>query len=145
MLFGALFMYNKILLTLDSTPTDRAMIDHIKQLAGIMKSKVVLLHVASGPAAQFHGDDAAGREVHAGQAYLDQIRKEFDAASIPVTAELAYGDPVSEIIRWVEEKGCDLGAMATHGHKLLADLFLGATASRVQHNISVPVLLLRAR
>ena len=28
---------------------------------------------------------------------------------------------------------------------LLADIFLGTTASRVQHNISVPVLLLRAR
>jgi len=59
--------------------------------------------------------------------------------------ELAYGDPASEIVKWVERKGCDLVAMGTHGHKLIGDLFLGATASRVQHNISVPVLLLRAR
>jgi nucleotide-binding universal stress UspA family protein len=36
-------------------------------------------------------------------------------------------------------------AMGTHGHKLLADLVLGETASRVQHSVSVPVLLLRAR
>jgi nucleotide-binding universal stress UspA family protein len=35
--------------------------------------------------------------------------------------------------------------MATHGHKLLADIALGTTATRVQHNVSVPVLLLRAR
>ena len=138
-------MYDTILLTLDASPTDRPMIEHIKQLAGLMHSKVVLLHVATGPAAQFHGDDAAGKEVRQGQAYLDQIHKEFEAAKIPASAELAFGDPVKEIIKWVEEKGCDLVAMATHGHKLLADLFLGATASRVQHNISVPVLLLRAR
>jgi nucleotide-binding universal stress UspA family protein len=138
-------MYETILLTLDVSPTDRAIIDHIKQLAGIMRSKVVLLHVASGPAAQFHGDDAAGAEVHEGQAYLNRVKAEFEASNIPVTAELGFGDPVKEIIKWVEEKGCDLVAMATHGHKLLADLFLGATASRVQHNISVPVLLLRAK
>jgi len=36
-------------------------------------------------------------------------------------------------------------AMSTHGHRFLADVFLGATASRVQHNISAPVLLLRAK
>lgn len=34
--------------------------------------------------------------------------------------------------------------MSTHGHRFLADLFLGTTAVRVQHRISVPVLLLRA-
>ena len=35
--------------------------------------------------------------------------------------------------------------MSTHGHHLVADILLGATASRVQHNVSVPVLLLRAK
>jgi nucleotide-binding universal stress UspA family protein len=35
--------------------------------------------------------------------------------------------------------------MSTHGHRFLADLFLGTTANKVQHRISVPVLLLRAK
>ena len=35
--------------------------------------------------------------------------------------------------------------MSTHGHRLLGDLILGATAFEVQHSISVPVLLLRAK
>jgi nucleotide-binding universal stress UspA family protein len=52
---------------------------------------------------------------------------------------------VKEIVKWVEQKGCDLVAMSTHGHRLLGDIFLGTTASRVQHNVSVPVLLLRAK
>jgi nucleotide-binding universal stress UspA family protein len=64
---------------------------------------------------------------------------------IPADAELAYGDPAEQIVNWIENKGCDLVAMSTHGHRFLADLFLGATASRVQHRISVPVLLLRAK
>ena len=90
-------------------------------------------------------EDAAGKEIKESRTYLKQVRAEFEAAAIPVTAELAFGEPAKEIVKWVDEKGCDLVAMGTHGHKLLADLFLGATASRVQHNISVPVLLLRAR
>jgi len=52
---------------------------------------------------------------------------------------------VTEIVRWVNEEGCDLVAMSTHGHRLLGDLFFGTTANRVQHDVNVPVLLLRAR
>jgi nucleotide-binding universal stress UspA family protein len=138
-------MYDTILLALDLSPADRPIIDHVKQLAGIMHSRVVLLHVATGAAAQFHAEDTGGEEVKESRTYLKQIRDELEAASIPAEFQLAYGEPGNEIIKWVEQKGCDLVAMGTHGHKLLADLFLGATASRVQHNISVPVLLLRAR
>jgi len=76
---------------------------------------------------------------------LEKIRAEFQAMGIPTEAELAYGEPVKEIIKWVRQKGCDLVAMSTHGHRLVADIFLGATATRVQHSISVPVLLLRAK
>ena len=63
---------------------------------------------------------------------------------MPAPAELAYGDPVKEIVKWVEERGCDLLAMGTHGHGIVGDMFFGVTASRVQHSISVPVLLLRS-
>ncbi len=138
-------MYKTILVTLDTTPTDRAIIEHIKQLAKEMHSSVVLLHVATGVPAQFYGPDAGGEEVVEDSAYLAKVEAEFQSAGVSARAELGFGDPVTEIVKWVEEKGCDLLAMGTHGHKLLADLFLGATASRVQHSISIPVLLLRAR
>lgn len=138
-------MYKTILLALDASTTDRPIIDHIKQLAGLLDSQVVLLRVATGPPAQVHGEQAAGKEVQEIQAYLEQVKVELEAAGIPVTAEIGYGDPTKEILKTAGEKNCDLIAMGTHGHKLLADLFLGTTASRVQHNISIPVLLLRAR
>ncbi len=138
-------MYKTILVTLDGTPTDRAIIDHIKELAHLSGGRVVLLHVADGWAARTYGADAVSREITEDTAYLNNVRKEFEAASVPAEAELAYGDPVTEIVKWVEEKGCDLVAMSTHGHRLFADIFFGTTASRVQHSISVPVLLLRAK
>jgi nucleotide-binding universal stress UspA family protein len=138
-------MYDTILVTLDSTPSDRAIIEHIKQLAKLAHSRLVLLHVADGWAARTYGPDAVSPEIAEDTAYLEKVREEFQSAGIPTEAELAYGEPVKEIIKWVEQKGCDLVAMSTHGHRFLADLFLGTTASRVQHSISVPVLLLRAK
>jgi|SRR5208282_3801848 len=138
-------MYKTILVTLDGTPTDRAIITHVKGLAMLAESRVVLLHVADGWAARTFGSDAISPEITEDTAYLKKVATEFQAVGLRVEAELAYGDPVAEIVKWVQKKGCDLVAMSTHGHRFLADLFLGATASRVQHNISVPVLLLRAK
>jgi nucleotide-binding universal stress UspA family protein len=138
-------LYKTILVTLEGTPTDRAIIEHVKPLARAMQSRVVLLHVASGVPAKYHGADAAGKEVEESQAFLEGVRAEFVAAGIPVEVALAYGEPVKEIVNWVNQKGCDLVAMSTHGHQLLADLVLGTTAIHVQHSISVPVLMLRAK
>jgi universal stress protein A len=138
-------MYKTILVTLDGTPTDRAIVEHVKQLAKLAQSRLVLLHVADGWAARTYGPDAVSREIAEDTAYLQEVQQELQSAGIPTAAELAYGEPVKEIIKWVQQKGCDLVAMSTHGHRFLADVFLGTTASRVQHNISVPVLLLRAK
>src|ERR1700728_109329 len=137
-------MYDTILMTLDTTATDRAIIKHIKALAGLMYSRVVLLHVADGWAARTFGADAVSPEITQDKAYLEKVRLEFEQAGISAEAMLAYGDPATEITRWVHERHCDLVAMSTHGHRFLGDVFLGTPASRVQHSIDVPVLLIRA-
>ena len=76
-------MYQKILVTLDATATDRAIIEHIKKLAKLLDSRVVLLHVATGAVAQWRGADAGGEEVAQGQAYLDQVKAEFEGRRHP--------------------------------------------------------------
>jgi nucleotide-binding universal stress UspA family protein len=138
-------LYKTILVTLEGTPTDRAIIEHVKLLARSMQSRVILLHVATGVPAKYHRTDAAGKEVEESKAFLNRVRDEFVAAGVSAEAQLAYGEPAKEIVNWVQRNGCDLVAMSTHGHQLIADLVLGTTANRVQHNISVPVLLLRAK
>ena len=138
-------MYDTILLTLDGTPTDRRIIEHVKEPAKLAHSRLVLLHVADGWAARTYGPDAVSAEITEDTAYLKKVQAEFEAAGISAQAELSYGEPADQIIKWVQQKGCDLVAMSTHGHRFLADVFLGTTASRVQHSISAPVLLLRAK
>jgi hypothetical protein len=68
-------LYKTILVTLDGTPTDRAIIDHVKLLARAMQSRVVLLHVASGVPAKYHGTDAAGAEVEGSGSRLSSSQR----------------------------------------------------------------------
>jgi nucleotide-binding universal stress UspA family protein len=138
-------MYGKILVTLDASPSDRAIVEHVKLLARAMKSRVVLLHVATGWAARTYGPDAISPEIDEDKAYLARVRAEFVAAGIDATAELAFGNPATEIIKWVRKQHCDLIAMSTHGHRLLADLVLGTTISNVRHRVDVPVLLVKEK
>jgi len=137
-------MYEKILVTLDATDADRTILEHIKPLARMCCSRIVLLHVADGWAARHFGSDAVSAEVTEDRAYLEKVRQELVAAGVPTEAELAFGDPAKEIVKWVEEQHCDLIAMTTHGHRLLADLVLGTTVTQVHHSVRVPVLLVKA-
>jgi nucleotide-binding universal stress UspA family protein len=138
-------VYKDILVTLDATKADRTILDHISGLAKLCGSKVTLLHVADGWAARTFGADAVSEEIKEDRAYLAQVKAELQAQGIPTDTELAYGDPSTEIIKWVRERGCDLIAMSTHGHRFLGDLLWGTAANAVRHQVDVPVLLLRAK
>ena len=68
-------MYETILVTLDTTPTDRVIISHVKKLAKLCGSQVVLLHVADGWAARQFGLNAISEEVIEDRKYLENGRK----------------------------------------------------------------------
>ena len=76
-------MYDTILMTLDGTATDRAIIEHVKQLAKFAQSRVVLLHVADGWAARTYGSDAVSPEISEDTAYLESVKTEMESAGIP--------------------------------------------------------------
>jgi nucleotide-binding universal stress UspA family protein len=138
-------MYQTILVTLDATDADRTILDHVRPLAKSFNSKIVLLHVADGWTARTYGDNAISKEVDEDRAYLTKIESELKAEGINAESELAYGTPADEIVRWTKAKHCDLIAMSTHGHRFIGDLIHGATAHKVQHQVFVPVLLLRVK
>jgi nucleotide-binding universal stress UspA family protein len=138
-------MYDTILVTLDATSADRTILDHVRPLARSFNSRLVLLHVADGWTARTYGENAVSPEIVEDRAYLAKVKSELEAEGIAADTHLAFGTPASEIVRWVREKHCDLIAMSTHGHRFLGDLIFGATAHRVQHQVDVPVLLLKVK
>jgi len=138
-------MYKFILVTLDRSSSDRVIIEHVKLLAKSCGAKLQLLHVVTNAASKYHGDKASGAQVQECEAYLQQVSADIGSLGLEVTFELAYGEPVKQIVERVNRSGCDLVAMATHGHQFVADLILGTVAIKVQHQVRVPVLMLRGR
>jgi nucleotide-binding universal stress UspA family protein len=53
------------------------------------------------------------------------------------------GNPVAEILKYSQEKNCDLIVMGTHGQGTLADAMMGSTARRVLRRSPKPVLVVR--
>jgi nucleotide-binding universal stress UspA family protein len=139
-------VYRKILITVENSRTDQAILDHVEPLAKKLGSEVLLVHVADGWAArQFDGLNLAeSEEMRIDRAYLESVRQRFADAGITAATELVWGEPADEIVKVAERSGADLIAMSTHGHRFLGDLIYGSTADKVRHTVGVPVLLLKA-
>ncbi|MCY3023348.1 MAG: universal stress protein [Planctomycetota bacterium] len=139
-------MYRKILVTLENSRADESLLPHVAELARLLKSELLLLHVADGFAAQ-HFDTltlAESEEMRGDREYLEESAAKLRAQGLEVTTQLALGDPPAEILRTAEREGCDLIAMASHGHRGIADLIHGSTIAQVRHKARVPLLVVRA-
>ena len=140
-------MYRRILVAIENSPADRTILTHVEALARITGASLLLVHVADGWAAR-HFDDLQLREseeMKDDRACLERLSTELSAKGLAVETILAAGDPATELIRVAKAQQVDLIALATHGHKYLSDLIHGTTADKVRHNVSVPVLLLKAK
>lgn len=140
-------MYKTILVPVENAETDQTILQHIRLLAQLTKSKLILVHVADGWAAR--NFDQLGlqesEEMKKDRAYLESLEKELGAEGFEVSSVLAMGDPATEIIKLAEKSGVELIAMTTHGHRLIGDILYGSTANKVRHQVNIPVLLLKVQ
>jgi nucleotide-binding universal stress UspA family protein len=138
-------MYRHVLVPLENSPYDDAILRHVRTLATMCQAKVTLIHVADGFAARNLQSLKLreSEEMRTDRVYLDQCAADLATASLDVDAVLASGDPASEICAAAERESCDLIAMATHGHGFLNDVVRGSVANQVRHRSMVPVLLVR--
>jgi nucleotide-binding universal stress UspA family protein len=139
-------VYQHILVAVEHSKADEAIIEHIVRLARLTNARLLLVHVADGFAAR-HFNDLQLREseeIRDDRAYLERRTDELRRAGLTADSRLAMGDPATEIIKIAAEEQVDLIAMSTHGHRFLADVIHGTTVDKVRHTVRVPVLLLRA-
>jgi nucleotide-binding universal stress UspA family protein len=138
-------MYRKILVPLENSPYDHAIIDHVKELARVCGSSVLLMHVADGWAARNirQLDLRESEEMKKDRVYIESVAASLESDGIEAEALLASGDPASEISQAATREDCDLIAMSTHGHKFVNDVIRGSVASTVRHASTIPVLLVR--
>lgn len=138
-------MYARILVPLEHTRWDRVILQHVRQLAKLHRSELLLIHVADGFAARNVAqlDLRESEEMRKDRAYLDEQAELLKRDGFAADAILACGDPATEIAAAADREGCDLIAMSTHGHRFLGDLIHGSVASAVRHRSMVPVLMVR--
>jgi len=140
-------MYKKILIPLENSAADQAILEHIRLLAKMHGSSLLLMHVADGWVARNYEQLklAESEEMKTDRAYLASVAKTLQEEGFEVSHVLAMGEPSDEIVKFTRKHKVDLIAMSTHGHRFISDLLYGSTADKVRHLVDVPVLLLKAR
>ena len=138
-------MYHRILVPLENTAYDEAILDHVSRLARVCGASVLLVHVADGWVARTFQqlNLRESDEMKQDRSYLEEVAGRLAADGIEVDAVLAGGDPSREIVQLADREGCDLIAMSTHGHRFISDILYGSVANEVRHRSMVPVLLVR--
>ncbi len=138
-------VYTRILVPLENSPYDEAILAHVRRLARLCDARILLIHVADGWAARNMAqlELRESEELRADRDYLNRLTTMLEEEGFGVDSLLAAGDPTSEIIEAAEREHCDLIAMSTHGHRFIKDLILGSVAESVRHRCSIPVLLVR--
>jgi manganese transport protein len=126
-------MYKKILVALENSRADQALIPHVIELARQFKSELLLVHVADGWAARNYErlHLVESEEMKEDRAYLERMAAQLRQTGAHVATHLGLGDPATEILTVSDREHCDLIAMTMHGH-----LF--------RHKARVPIFLVRA-
>ena len=97
-------MYHRILVPLENTHYDEAILDHVTRLARLCGASVLLVHVADGWVARTWRqlDLRESEEMSRDRSYLEAVAARLADMGIEVDAVLAGGDPSREIVDLAE-------------------------------------------
>ena len=126
-------MYRRILVPLEHSAYDQVILAHVRQLAQLCASSIVLIHVADGWAArhQLSLKLRESEEMRLDREYIETCCASLRGDGFETESILAGGDPAAEIVA------------AADRHKGIQDVIYGTTANSVRHRTMVPVLMVR--
>ena len=100
-------MYSKILVAIENSAADHAVLEHIERLVKLTGAELLLVHVADGFAAR-HFNDLELREsdeIRGDREYLERLCGDLASKGMSCAARLAMGDPATELVRWPPRSG----------------------------------------
>jgi len=131
-------IYRKILVAMDCSSVDNAIIEHVSALALQNKAQVYLLHVVHSHTLDQHRTLLEKAEISLNSSYEILKNRGIEAYIV-----IRSGEPDTEILEEIEGKAYDLVAMATHGHSLIGDILFGSVSRSLKHKINIPLLLIK--
>jgi len=127
----------KILVPLDKSPLDAAVLPYVGKLGKRLRASLALLHVVTPLRSLLPG---AAREA---QSYVQLVADEMREKGLMADPYYANGESAEMILEVAAEVEADMIVMATHGRRGMGKLVLGSVADVVVSVATVPVLLLR--
>jgi nucleotide-binding universal stress UspA family protein len=147
-------MYQRILVPLDESKCAEAILPHVIDLATHYEAEVLLLRVfeeepilPTDEAIETGPDIRAGRELrrlHGVEDYLAFWQKKLEGLGVRTHTRVEYGNVAATIVRTADREEVDLVAMGSHCRTGLSRVLRGSVAQEVMHDLSCPLLLLKA-
>jgi universal stress protein A len=131
-------MYRNILLLMDCSPVDNAVLKHIAELAEIHDSNVHLFHVIHA-----HTLDQRRALEQKADECLHLALEVFERIGVTAYQSTAEGEPVEQILQRLSQEEYDLIALATHGHGRVSAAILGSVSRALKSSIDKPILMIR--
>jgi nucleotide-binding universal stress UspA family protein len=140
----------RVLVPLDGSPFAESVIDDVARLFSPSSATLHLLRIVA-PAEVFPigapmplptpEPNHVEARLAAARAYLEREASALRQAGWRVESEAIAGwNPSVEVLRWAEEHGCDLVAIATRGRGGVQRMLLGSVADKVIRGAGIPVL-----
>ena len=130
-------IYKNILVTMDCSPVDDRILEHVARLALQNQSKVFLLHVVHSHTL----DEHRALTRNADRFLAERCRKLIDLG-IDATVLRRSGEPDEQILKEIQHGHYDLVAMGTHGHSTFGQILFGSVSKTLKQKINIPLLLL---
>jgi len=140
----------KVLVPFDGSESAKRALLYLKDLAKQLPDlEVHLLNVQGHPI--MYGDYVAGPMLETLVSAAQEHARKINATGVEllkdygfqVTAHEQLGETVGEIAKAVGALSCDTVVMGTRGMSNFSNLVMGSVATRVVHEVSVPVLLVK--
>ncbi|MFZ5864844.1 MAG: universal stress protein [Thermodesulfobacteriota bacterium] len=148
-------MYKKMLVPLDGSENDEVVLDHVKRLAKEFGASVeVIMLFRLAPAddpfernVQMEDGSLGWKAKRKAESYLPQVESALAEERIPVNTEfLVVEQPEADaIVKYAEDKGCDLIVFANRERSPLGRFFFGNIEEKVRRRTTLPVLFVSAR
>ncbi len=135
-------LYNNIMVALDFSHADAAVMQHALALAN-KETKFLFVHIVESAAALVYGDETDDLEAEDDGERLKKFIQQISKLGFQAETRVGYGNPKVLLPQFSKEFGADLLIMGAHGHGWFKDLLFGTTIEKVRHKVNIPVLIVR--
>jgi len=131
-------MLNRILVPLDGSEISEAIIPYVEELSRRLDSELFLIVVEDADFC-IAPEDVGG----VAKDYLENISNQLGLKGINTKINVRSGIAAEKIIDFADEIGADAIAMGTHGRSGVRRWIFGSVASKVLHEATLPLLIVR--